>query len=195
LPDQRKFAPLFPSYRSRLADMLGLRYIASAVPMDLVDKQAASHVRLVATTPDGLIYENPSTLPRVMFPTEALQTDFDALLRTGRWPDFDPTATLLLERVPTAATAPRRRPGTVRIVDYANTLVTIEADSPDGGWVVLNDIWQQWWFASIDGNSAPLLKANVLFRAVQVPAGRHTVTFRFEPLRGAWAQLMERFGK
>ena len=36
--DQRRFTPLFPSYRSLLADMLGLRYIASAVPIERVDK-------------------------------------------------------------------------------------------------------------------------------------------------------------
>jgi hypothetical protein len=192
LPDQRKFSPLFPSYRSRLADMLGLRYVASSVPIDLVDKQAVGHLRQVAATADGMIYENPGTLPRVLFASEARQADFEALLRTGRWPEFDPTSTVLLEGASTSGS--RRRPGTVRILDYANTSVTIEANSPDGGWVVLNDIWQQWWFAGINGNPAPMLKANVLFRAVEVPPGRHTVVFRFEPLRGAWNQLTARIG-
>jgi uncharacterized membrane protein YfhO len=116
--------------------------------------------------------------------------DFDALIRTGRWPDFEPTSTVLLEVVDTAVRT--RRPGTVRIVDYHNTQVTLEADSPDGGWVVLNDIWQPWWFATIDGRSAPILQANVLFRAVEVPAGRHTIVFRFLPLSGAWQQVKAR---
>ena len=34
LPDQRKFSPLMPSYRSPLADLLGLRYIASGAPIE-----------------------------------------------------------------------------------------------------------------------------------------------------------------
>ena len=85
--------------------------------------------------------------------------------------------------------APPRRPGRARIVSYRNTEVVLEADSPDGGWVVLNDLWHPWWFAEIDGRPAEILRANVLFRAVAVPPGRHTLRFRFRPIAGAWAQL------
>jgi hypothetical protein len=41
-PDQRVFSPLFPSYRSLLADMLGLRYIVSSVPIGRVDPASSS---------------------------------------------------------------------------------------------------------------------------------------------------------
>jgi hypothetical protein len=80
----------------------------------------------------------------------------------------------------------------VRILSYRNTEVAVEADSPDGGWVVLNDLWHPWWFADIDGRPADLLRANVLFRAVAVPPGRHAVRFTFRPIRGAWAQISGR---
>ena len=40
LPDQRKFSPLFPSYRSKLAALLGLRFIAAGAPIDTIDTQA-----------------------------------------------------------------------------------------------------------------------------------------------------------
>ncbi len=65
----------------------------------------------------------------------------------------------------------------------------LDADSPDGGFLVLNDLWHPWWFAELDGKPAPILRANVLFRAVAMPPGRHTVRFRFRPVAGAWAQL------
>ena len=70
--------------------------------------------------------------------------------------------------------------------------MVLEADSPDGGWVVLNDLWHPWWFAEVDGKPAEILRANVLFRAVAVPPGRHMVRFTFRPLAGAWAQLTGR---
>ena len=37
------------------------------------------------------------------------------------------------------------------------------------------------WTARIDGEPAPILRANLLFRALQVPAGESLVVFAFEP--------------
>jgi len=54
---------------------------------------------------------------------------------------------------------------------------------------VLTDVWHPWWRAEVDGVSAEILKADVLFRAVAVPAGRHTVRFTFHPFAGALAEL------
>lgn len=188
LPSQKNFSPLFPSYRSRLADLLGLRYIASSVPIDQVDKSLSpGDVMFVAKTADGFVYENPRALPRVMFAHQSVRADFDALLSNGNWPASDPATTVVLDKA--APEMPPGEPGKASIVVYANTRVVIEADSTDGGYVVLNDIWQPWWTATVDGSDAPILRANVLFRAVAVPPGRHTVTFNFQPLQGALKQL------
>ena len=43
LPEQRKFSPLFPSYRSPLANLLGLRFIAAGAPM-MIDVRIARSV-------------------------------------------------------------------------------------------------------------------------------------------------------
>lgn len=187
LTEQKTFSKLFPSYRSRLADLLGLRYIATSVPIDQIDKQLApGDVRLIAKTAEGFVYENPHALPRVMFATSAVSGDFKTMIGTGNWPNANPEQTVVLE----GATAQSdHRPGSVRIAAYHNTQVIIEVDSTDGGYVVLNDIWHPWWFADRDGVEVPILKANVLFRAVEVPPGRHTITMTFEPIRGALAEL------
>jgi hypothetical protein len=188
LPDQRQFSALFPSYRSTLANLLGLRFIATGVPIEQIDARLEpGELPLLARTSDGYIYENVDAFPRVLFATEARGADFTRMLADGVWPQGDLRTTVLLERPPTG-TSPRR-PGRVRIASYGNTEVTLEADSPDGGWVVLNDLWHPWWFAEVDGKPAEMLRANVLFRAVAVPPGRHTVRFRFRPIAGAWTQL------
>lgn len=188
LPEQKGFSPLFPSYRSTLADLLGLRFIATQVPIETIDKALQPRdLPLIAKTADGFVYENPRAMPRVFFATGALAADFSSMLETGQWPKADLANTVLLEAAPPQVS---RRPGTVRIVSYANTRVELEAGSADGGWVVLNDVWQPWWRAFLDSNEVPLLRANVLFRAVEVPAGRHRIVFEFAPVRGAMKQLL-----
>jgi hypothetical protein len=195
LPDQRKFSPLFPSYRSKLADLLGLRFIATGVPIETIDRALKpGDIRLIARTQDAWIYENPNALPRVLFATAARDADFDDIMASGRWPEFDPRTTVLLEsgaELPQSA----RRAGHVRLQRYSNTRIDVEVDSPDGGWLVLNDVWHPWWFADrIAGETAEalaLLRANVLFRAVAVEPGRHQVRFEFRPIDGAFNQLTE----
>jgi hypothetical protein len=71
--------------------------------------------------------------------------------------------------------------------------VTVDVSSDTGGFLVLNDVWHPWWYAYVDGKPDALLRANVIFRAVQVPRGRHQVRFLFRPLAGAWDQISRRF--
>ena len=59
-----------------------------------------------------------------------------------------------------------RPPGTARILRYANTEVTVAVDSPHGGWLVLNDSWHPWWYATVDGAPTPVRRANAILRAV-----------------------------
>jgi hypothetical protein len=154
----------------------------------------AGDLALVGSFPDGVLYENPRALPRVLFASRAESADFDAILRSGAWPPVDFSTTVLLSDAPSLPAAPQPSLGgsTVRIVHYGDTEIEIEAEGASAGYLVLNDPYHPWWRASVDGAEAPILRANVLFRAVAVPAGRHTVRFKFRPLLGAWEQLRRR---
>ncbi|HYA80717.1 MAG TPA: hypothetical protein VED87_07305 [Methylocystis sp.] len=192
LPEQRQFSKLYPAYRSPLSDLLGLRWIATGVPIEEIDKSLApGEMRLIARTKDAYVYENPDALPRVLLPTCARRADFAKMIEEGGWPPGDFHRVVLLER-PTMCRnqTDEGPPPRVRIVSYENTRIVIDAEVPaGGGWVVLNDVWHPYWFARVDGRDAEVLQANVLFRAVETPEGRHEIEFRFEPLRG----LLKRF--
>jgi len=71
------------------------------------------------------------------------------------------------------------------VVDYQPDLVRLRVIAPSSGWLVLSDRFYPGWTASVDGSPTPVYIANVLTRAVRVPAGSCLVEFRFEskPLR------------
>ncbi len=190
--DQRGFSALYPSYRSAFADLFGLRLIATGVPVEQIDKMLKpGDLNFIARTRNAYVYENPRALPRVMLVGDWRIAEFAKLIETG-WPsDVDPRRTVLLEQAPRAAPQGLAEPiGNARLVRYANTEVIVAVDTPSGGIVVLNDVWTPWWRATIDGAEIELLRANVIFRAVPVPPGRHMVRFAFEPYRGAWSELL-----
>jgi hypothetical protein len=187
---QRRWSPLYPSWRSTLADLFGVRLIAISVPAEQFDKALKpGDLDLIAHTKDAYVYENPRALPRVMIVSGWKLADFKELSATGWPPDVDPQRTVLLEKAPIAAPASGTG-GTARLVRYRDTEVVVEADAPSGGIVVLNDVWHPWWSATIDGVETEIMRANAIFRAVVVPPGKHNVRFTFEPLRGAWRELL-----
>jgi len=71
--------------------------------------------------------------------------------------------------------------GRAHIVSWRPDRVEIETDSDLGGMLALHDIYYPGWIAEIDGARAPILRADVLFRGLEVPAGRHGIVFRFAP--------------
>jgi hypothetical protein len=191
LADQRGFPPLFPSYASPLANLLGLRFIATGVPLKDLDKALPEGaLREVAKTANATIFENPNALPRVMIVPRAEVVQFETILASGRWPRSDFQDTVLLEEMPPGAVMGDKR-GSARILRYTNTEVLIEADAPEGGFLVLNDLWHPWWYGYINDDITEVRRANLMFRAVTLPPGRHSVRFTFRPLRGMFASLTD----
>ena len=195
---ERIFTPLYPSYRSTMADLLGLRYIATDQPVEKIDKSLKpGDLTLVAKTHDGYIYENPRALPRVLFAFDWLPANFERLEKDGHWPYFDPRRTVLLRGKQQLISTLQPRPVSLTQANtemqiYRNTEVQVEVNTPRPGFLVLNDVWHPWWFGSVDGKPADIYKANVLFRAIEVPAGKHVVRFEFRPVEGAIKEIEAR---
>jgi hypothetical protein len=192
LPRQRVFSPLYPSYRSAFADLLGVRFIATGVPVEQIDTALKpGDLDLIARTKDAYVYENPRALPRVMLLTDWRIADFDELTRSG-WPNVDPRRVVLLKKAPSGFTrgADAGASGSARLIRYANTEVAVEVEAPAGGILLLNDVWHPWWRASVDGADTEILKADVIFRAVVCPRGRHVVRFSFHPFAGAFSEVV-----
>ena len=64
---------------------------------------------------------------------------------------------------------------------YEERLVEVETEADGDALLVLLDANAPGWTVTVTGAPAPLLTANVAFRAVAVPAGRHLVRFSYTP--------------
>jgi hypothetical protein len=70
--------------------------------------------------------------------------------------------------------------------------LSIEATLNSPGYVVIADSYHPGWRAWLDGRPATIHPANLLFQAVYVPAGDHSLELRYEPAGftyGVWCCL------
>ena len=125
------------------------------------------------------VFEVPDPLPRAYAVTGARVRDEDAALDLVSAGDFDPRGEIvLLEGRERAGRGPA---GQVRLTESAPDRVRLQADLAQDGFVVLTDAFDAGWRASVDGRPAPVLRANLAFRAVAVPGGRHSVELVYRP--------------
>ncbi|HYM38448.1 MAG TPA: YfhO family protein [Nitrospiraceae bacterium] len=87
---------------------------------------------------------------------------------------------------------PRPRPaqhGTATIERYHPEEVQVRVDAPHEAVLILLDAYDQGWTARLEtGEALPIMRANVLVRAVAIPAGDHLITFSYRtPLLKAGA--------
>jgi hypothetical protein len=69
--------------------------------------------------------------------------------------------------------------GTVAIQRYEPEEVELQVETPEPATLILLDAFDPGWQAVLDGGEpVPIMRANGLVRAVPVPGGTHTVTFR-----------------
>ena len=105
-----------------------------------------------------------------------------ATLQTLTSANFDPWKTVLLSGplpTPPVTTATNENQGTVEIKSYLPKHIVLAVQTRVPSVLLLNDKYDPAWHVFVDGNSEPLLRCNFIMRGVYVPAGAHTVEFKF----------------
>jgi hypothetical protein len=140
------------------------------------------------------ILENTATLPRAFLVGQGIEAPpgHDVLSWMLDGP-FDPRQTVILEggsatRAGLRSSSlladiadPIPTEGTATLGLYTDDHVVLRTSNPSPGYLVLTDAYYPGWQALVDGQPASIQRGDYLFRAVAVPAGQHTVEFRYQP--------------
>lgn len=185
--DERQFTRVFSGYDCAMARALGLEYLVVDRPIGKLNELVRPrHVRVILAGPRVWIYRFLDSMPRARFHSRIEVADADALSVAGtlRHPPDNDHAVIDDETPPARrlwlASAGTR--GNAHIVEWSSTRVVVDVAAPAPGILVLHDTYYPGWRATLDTRPVPVLRADTLFRGVEMPAGRHRVVFEFAPL-------------
>jgi hypothetical protein len=72
--------------------------------------------------------------------------------------------------------------GEIKFIESEPARLKYESTSNANGLAVFSEFYYpKGWIATIDGKETPILRADYVLRALEIPAGKHTIEFRFEP--------------
>ncbi|MDB5096940.1 MAG: hypothetical protein JWM80_1361 [Cyanobacteria bacterium RYN_339] len=175
-----------PGCKLALLDLANVRYLLlydGDAAMKAVVAAHPARFRSVLTQPAVTLLENVQALPRTWVASGA---DFTtAALAPGRlagnaerWRDH------ALVETPDGQAPAGWRPGgpargsavvTVRSSQSMEVVARLEAP----GWLVVSELYDPNWTATVDGQPAPVYPADVALRALPLAAGRHVVRMRY----------------
>lgn len=144
-------------------DMLNARYIVDA---------------------QGRALFNPEALGNAWF-VDTLQLVDGPDAEMAALSSISPATTAVADRkfaTALGSTTPKTPGDTIFETSYAPNRLTYHARSARGGLAVFSEIYFPWgWHATIDGAPVDIARVNYLLRAINIPAGSHTVEMRFDP--------------
>jgi hypothetical protein len=154
------------------------------LPGDAPGPYAVSRCQLLARSMQITSYVCPAIGGIAYFPKAVAQVTSDAealtILRQKALADLIDFATV--ERVG-QQDAPRSQAaaGTIVSSSIEPDRMAFDLDVRSAGHFVVADTWFPGWRAEVNGRPVPIDHANVAFKAVEVPAGRVSLVFVFNP--------------
>jgi hypothetical protein len=130
----------------------------------------------------AVLYRNRNVLPRAYVVGTAEVQPGDGAIAQLLSPEFDARTTAILDApLPPDTRLQAGATGTVDWLDRGVDRYTLRVTADAPALLVVLDGYYPAWTARVDGEPAPVYRANQAFRAVPVPAGEHRVEFRYEP--------------
>jgi hypothetical protein len=162
-------------------DLMNVKYLVAS-------QRAAGRLRSlprfrsVESLPLGLeLFENLSAMPRFFLVNKIWRVTSDQEVRelVGRQrASFRDTA---LTSQPITGLSAASVAGAVQVIDYHPDSLRLSVRTPQAAFLVLAENYYPGWRAWVDGVPVEIVRTDIAFRGLVVPAGAHEVAMRFQP--------------
>lgn len=152
-----------------IANLLNVRYFItrSAVPLPLP---------IAAHEDDYWVFGNTQALPRAYVPRQTQTVPASAVLDQLSRGDFDPRQVAYVTQELNLPTDCR---GSVVLIDRSPIEIKIQAEMETDGLIVVSDMWDADWYATIDGQPTSILKVDSALRGIVASAGKHQILMNY----------------
>jgi len=163
------------SLTSPILDLLGVRYVLTTQDLSVPGLTEVYRGEVN-------IYRNEDALPRAFIvPTVQKAASREQALTLLAEPGFDPRRVAVVEGLEQEIETRDRENLPATVVRYAPNEVVISATVSTTATLVLADSYFPGWRAYVDGQETRIYRADGCLRAVAVPAGAHTIRFKYLP--------------
>lgn len=161
------------NYDSQIADLLNVKYVLS---FDDIENPKLNYVLEEGKTK---LYENKNVLPRAFFVSEVVKVENrNQELRKMIDENFDLASSATSS---TFSFEKKSNKSTASITKYSDQNLSFEVDTATSSPFVLSNVYYPGWNAYVDGYKTEIQKVNYMFQSVIIPAGVHSVEFKYEP--------------
>jgi hypothetical protein len=195
IPSANNFDPLLPGRYSKWMEKLAeVDLETKDLMLNLMGVTVVETIDL--SQPNGVRFDTQDAYPRFRWVTCGQQVESgDEALELIIHMQVNLESTVILEgdnASPVANCTDQLVPD-IRIKMSTANKATLEITSGNPGYLVIADVWYPGWRAFVDGDPAPVLQANYLFRAVEIPDGVHEVIVVYQPKWLYWGAAISGF--
>ncbi|MFV0606806.1 MAG: YfhO family protein [Niabella sp.] len=155
-------------------NMLNTKYIIAAAQPDSANPQAAGQ---------QVVHLNPDALGNAWF-VKGVKWVNGAVEEMKALDQFNPKDTAIVDasfKSVVGNFAPADSTATIKQTAFDNDAISYESNNSNAGLAIFSEIYYKDWNAYIDGKPADIFKANYVLRGLNIPVGKHTIDFKFEP--------------
>lgn len=175
------------NYKSTFLDATNTKYFIGVgrdqngqLPGDLINyKFNEAKFKRIFQDKSAVILENPDAMDRVYFAKSFKLVSEDQVNDNIIDPKFDPRYEIIISKDLNISSVTGK--GVAKITSYTSNIVKIQTQTQSEEILVLADQYEEGWHAKIDGREVSISPANLIFRAIKIPSGKHEVVFNYYP--------------